>query len=125
MFFCYFPGRVEKYIRENLNLIYAIAIHYYTEESTRYLASILLNEKDDLFIAKKLSECTAPNCKWSNLAIEVIWGWTDWNLRANSITLLNAMERSNKEAADFFQDVLTNGRYLSFGSSLCVHTTTI
>ena len=103
MFFCYFPERVEENMRENEDLHSTIGEHYYTEESTRYLASILLNEKDDLFFAKELSQRTFPQIKWSNLATGVIHEWIDWNVRVNSNTLLNAMERSNKEAADFFR----------------------
>ena len=130
-------GHAGRHLSAESPLIEEISKHYYTEESTRYLANVLLKNDDWRFIVRENKKLYFERMKYSNMAgIEKLYSkeYADWSrmahkvikkwvktsvlaigsTRPNSLTLLNAMEKSNKKAADFFRKALTCGKCLSF-----------
>ena len=105
-------------------LLREISTHYYTEESARHLANLLLRNDDYKFFLRKVPRMTLAwkreDVEWSNFTLDVIEEWAK-RRRPNSITLLRAMERSNKKAAKFFQKALTCGEFLSFVHPFFLH----
>ena len=105
-------------------LLKEISTHYYTEESARHLANLLLKNDDYKFFLRKVPRMTLAwkreDVEWSNFTLDVIEEWAK-RRRPNSITLLRAMERSNKKAAKFFWKALTCGEFLSFVHPFFLH----
>ena len=89
-------------------LLQKISKHYYTEEATRYLANLLLADDDYSYVKQKLGQ---RKMTWSNIAELVMFEWKNRVSQPNSLTLLCAMEKSNKDAADFFRKTLDPGEY--------------
>ena len=99
---------------EDSKLFFEISRYYYTEESTRYLASILLPINPYEFVNDKLSKQRIVS--WTDVAWNVI---LKWHLRQKfndesrrSTTLLSAMEKSNPDAAKLFRSTLVSGKIL-------------
>ena len=89
-----------------------ISKHYYTEEATRHLANALLGDKSYCFLSNLLAR---NGMLWSSVAFEVMHRWVRKNGRsATRMALLDAMEKSNPDAADFFGRSLIRGEKLSF-----------
>ena len=93
-----------------MRLIEEISKHYYTEESSRYLAVALLKNDDIRFVENEISEMYPVD--WSNVAQNVMKEWAIWTT-PNSITLLRAIQKTNEKAARIFQQALSRGEFRS------------
>ena len=98
--------------QEMLRLLGEISRHYYTEESTRQLACGLLNNDGYDFIETHLDK--NPSVNWIYTALRVMLEWYDTRRNEDKTILLNAMEKSNFKAANFFRKALMCGRCLLF-----------
>ena len=92
-------------------LFQAISTHYFTEESTKYLANVLLKNDDWEFIAQTDEKSIRlGDPVWTRVAYFIILKWAKTN-GLERITLLRAMEKTNAPAANFFRMVLTSGEF--------------
>ena len=102
-------------------LLQEIAKHYYKEESTRYLACILLTNEvmdDNTFLRIHINQ---EKVNWTQIALEVLNEWAQTSLYfSDSRVLLDAMERSNDDAARYFREALICGKDLFFKSKVIV-----
>ena len=103
MYFCKGPTVAER------ELFREISKHYVTEESTTYLANILLKNDDCTFIDNEQFRLGLSS-DWSKVAYGVIFRWADTS-GLDRTQLLRAMEKSNVEAAKFFSTVVTFGQF--------------
>ena len=98
-------------------LLQEIAKHYYKEESTRYLACILLTNEvmdDNTFLRIHINR---DRVNWTQIALEVLNEWAQSSLDfSDSRILLDAMERSNDDAARYFREALICGKDLFFSN---------
>ena len=111
--FC--SGPLGRDLGGELPLLKEISRHFYTEESARYLANVLLKNEDLSFVNDLWYETRQKSffVEWSYITFEVIKKWATMNT-PGSLTLLRAMERSNKDAAEYFQEALTCGEFSFF-----------
>ena len=93
-------------IREDASLM-EISKHYYNEESTRHLACILLTDElfdDSTFLRTHI---ISDKVNWTQIALKVLNEWARTREISDSRTFLDAMERSNDDAARYFREALT------------------
>ena len=95
-------------------LLSNIAYHYYTEKQTYALANYLL--KDDNFPWPWTNK-TRPAKTWSQVAMFVMCTWVN-DTDGNTMILLRAMEKTNRQAADVFREELTRSEYIEFAKSV-------
>ena len=120
----FFPGHAGRILGPvgNTKLFLSISRYYYTEESTRHLANLLLKSDDDRFIQHEVPylKVLEDKVNWTETAWKVLMKWSETN-KPHSITLLCAMEKSNENAAGVFRGFLTNREFLNVLSSFFAH----
>ena len=105
----FFSGTNGRKIRGEHQLLFEISLRYLTQESTMGLARELLGS--DGFIRSRITSMEMVN--WKMMAYKVILEWIKISGTRNSLTLLNALARTNREVAEEFWQNLTCGKNIN------------